>query len=741
MAKKDQDMASTAKKIEGPLVKLNNLVNNLLDRSSSSNTNKRDRELAQLSKDVDDIVFQEIEGLTNFTGDDISTFLVKLFNDQESAAQTKGPIKSIEDIFENESSNIFSFFQDRYKNQNILYEDLSVISSQLFEISEALMATRDAIISADDISNSVSRTLRFKNTTEDDINKQSYIGIIESAEKNFKLLQKLKSHIIPKTLEYGKYYVYTVPYSKLFQRQYEKKVKASAKFGTTLEAVDENFVKEFKSELKIDATVMNKKITEEFNGVFENIEIFNGDDGIPIVEGTELSDLFDTPKFQKQVDRAKKEKKKNPAITADGIVDLNSKEADFSAVKDCYVKLIDPRKIIPIKILEETIGYYYIHETELKTKKSPFSMNIKLAPGSNADAREVENAFLSKITDKIVKSFDKKYLENNVKFKELILNSLIYNDVYNKQLKFQFIPVDYITEFNVNTDENGNGTSIILPSLFYAKLYLALLIFKMITIITKSNDQKIYYIRNSGLDNNVANKIQDVARSIKDKNISFMDLMNYNSMVSKVGAAKDVFMPVGRSGERGIEFDILQGQDVQLNTELMELLRSSFINATGVPSVIMNYVNEADYAKTLVMANAKFLSRVVNYQMDFNPAITEMYKKIILFSTDITPEIVDEFEFALSTPKTLDTTNMADLISNADQVISFMIKTLTGENASPTDDDNMFKDIMYKKFSKELLPMLPWLQADKLMEDGKIELQNLKAKKKAMSGDDSNESY
>ncbi|MGV7535377.1 hypothetical protein PJM52_29525, partial [Mycobacterium kansasii] len=69
-------------------------------------------------------------------------------------------------------------------------------------------------------------------------------------------------------------------------------------------------------------------------------------------------------------------------------------------------------------------------------------MNIKLAPGSNADAREVENAFLSKITDKIVKSFDKKYLENNVKFKELILNSLIYNDVYNKQLKFQFIPVD-----------------------------------------------------------------------------------------------------------------------------------------------------------------------------------------------------------------------------------------------------------------------------------------------------------
>jgi hypothetical protein len=394
------------------------------------------------------------------------------------------------------------------------------------------------------------------------------------------------------------------------------------------------------------------------------------------------------------------------------------------------VKLIDPRKIIPIKILEEVIGYYYIHETDLKITKSPFTTNIKLGPGSNANPKDMETAFLTKITDKIVKGFDRKFLENNIKFKELILNSLIYNDVYKKQLKFQFIPVDYITEFSVNQDEEGNGTSIILPSLFYAKLYLALLIFKMITIISKSNDQKVYYVKQSGLDQNVANKVQDVARSIKDKQINFMDLMNYNSMVSKIGASKDVFMPIGRSGEKGIEFDILGGQDVQLNTELMEMLRTSFINATGVPSVIMNYINEADYAKTLVMANAKFLGRVVNYQMDFNPAITELYKKILNFSTDLKPELVDELEFTLSAPKALNTTNMTDLINNADQVIQFMIKAMTGEQAPQNDDDNMFKDILYKKFSKELLPMLPWNNAEKMYEDSKVDLEKIKANKK-----------
>jgi hypothetical protein len=556
-------------------------------------------------------------------------------------------------------------------------------------------------------------------------------------EKEFKLLTKLKSHIIPNTLQYGRYYVYTVPYSKLFQRQHEKNVKDQMKYRTTLESVDEEFAKNFRTQVGIDSKTQPKEITNSFNGLLENIEIYNDDIGIPIVEGTELSALLDIPKFQKKVASAQKDAdKKSKSMSSDGTLDLNSKDSDFSSIKECYVQLIDPKKIIPIKILDQTIGYYYIHDTELKVKKSPFSMSVKLSPGSTSDVKDVENAFLSKITDKIVKSFDKKFLETNVKFKELILNSLIYNDVYNKQLKFQFIPVDYITEFTVNPDEQGNGTSIILPSLFYAKLYLSLLIFKMITIITKSNDQKIYYIRQSGLDNNVANKIQDVARSIKEKNINFMDLMNYNSMISKVGAAKDVFMPVGRSGERGIEFDVLQGQDVQLNTELMELLRTSFINATGVPSVIMNYINEADYAKTLVMANAKFLGRVVNFQMDFNPAITEMYKKIIKFTTDISEETVEEFEFTLATPKTLDTTNMADLIGNADQVVTSMIKTMTGENSSPNDDDNLVKDILYKKLFKELLPMLPWHTADKLLEETRVELQKIKLEKKVSSTED-----
>jgi hypothetical protein len=613
-----------------------------------------------------------------------------------------------------------------------------MICSQLYELDEAVLSTRDAILTSDDVSQSVSRTLKFKNSGDNDKRKDSYVGLVENMEKKFKLISKLKNHIIHKTLQYGKYYAYTIPYSELFTRYYQSKVKSQLKGGGstyTLESASDDFIKSFRDEAHIVTPIGS--IKQNFNKYIENIEIYNDETAIPVVEGVELAELIDNEAFKKQADinikkAEKNSRNKKQTVFADGIIDPNNKDMDFSAIKGCYVKLIDPRKIIPVQILDQVIGYYYIHDTNIEINKSPFTTTIKINPQNNTG--DVENMFLSKVTEKIVKAFDKKFLENNSKFKELILNALTYNDLYKKQIKFQFIPIDYMTEFTINQDEEGNGTSVLIKSLFYAKLYLALLIFKMMTIISKSNDTKIYYVKQSGLDANVVNKVQEVARTVKDRQINFMDLLNYNSMISKIGANKEIFMPVGRSGEHGIDFDILAGQDVQLNTDLMDMLRTGFISATGVPSVIMNYINEADYAKTLVMANAKFVGRVVNNQLDFNDSITEFYKKIIKFSTDIPVEMISEFEFVLNPPKSLNNMNMSDLVSNADSSITFMIKAKTGENASPSESDNKVKDLVYNQMAREFLPMLPWNTIDQVFDDAMVELQKILANKK-MNGD------
>ena len=583
-------------KIEKPLIKLNALFNDVLDKISFnnySNDTKRQKEIKKLSNQVDDVIFQEIKKLTDFTGDDISTFLVKLFNDYDT--QQFSDIKKIEDIFSSEDNAIFQFFNERYRNQNLLYEDLDLICSHLFELEEAVNATRDAIVTADDVTQSISRNLQFKSANCSEEDRLSYISLIENLETKFKLSSKLKNHIIPKTLQYGKYFVYTVPYAKLFENFYDKKVRELKSISIT-ESIDDDFI----SELKTDSgtKIGSKVLKQEMTNLVKDIEIDNNVVHIPILEGVDVSELITDEKFKKDVEEviknANKSKNKNNSFSTlftDATISTD-KNNNFDNITDCFIKLISPKKIIPVKIMDHVIGYYYIHESS-PISKSPFINTIRINT-VNLNSPELENMFLTKLTEKIVKSFNKKYLEENIKFKELIFNCLSYNELYKKKIKFQFIPVDYITEFTVNENEEGDGTSILIKSLFYAKLYLALLIFKMVSIISKSNDTRINYIKNSGIDTNIINKLQDVARALKERDINFMDLLNYNTMVSKIGHAKSLFVPVGRTGEKGMEFDVLAGQDIQLNTDLMEMLKTSYINGTGVPSVIMNYINEAD---------------------------------------------------------------------------------------------------------------------------------------------------
>ena len=45
-------------------------------------------------------------------------------------------------------------------------------------------------------------------------------------------------------------------------------------------------------------------------------------------------------------------------------------------------------------------------------------------------------------------------------------------------------------------------------SLFYAKLYLSLLIFNMITHLDKSQDTRINYVKQSGIDKDIINKTE-----------------------------------------------------------------------------------------------------------------------------------------------------------------------------------------------------------------------------------------
>jgi hypothetical protein len=290
-----------------------------------------------------------------------------------------------------------------------------------------------------------------------------------------------------------------------------------------------------------------------------------------------------------------------------------------------------------------------------------------------------------------------------------------------------------MTHFKINEDpDNHQGISVLNKSLFYAKLYLSLLLFKIITILTKSNDMRVYYIRNAGINKNMVNRVQEIARAIKDKQISFNDLASIQTIFSKVGNYKEAFIPMGKGGEKSIEAEILSGQSVELNNDLMELLRKGMITNTGVPSAIINAFDEVDFSRTLVMQHTKYMARVISMQTELEVAVTEWYKKLMIMDSNINEQIINSFQFRFTRPRSLNTQNLVDMLGNTETLADFIVKMEV-----PDENDSEIVARYKQKVVKNILlhGVINWKEYDDLFQDAVIELRSEK-KKKAIKGDE-----
>ena len=737
-------------------VKLNSLFQDMY-KKISSNTYGMDKsenldQINNLSDKINKVINDDLEEMKEYGGkNDLTRFLLNTLqnsNKYNSIDTKNGNNDTLENLFLSKDGSIFSTFEERFRNKSVLFNDLDIISEQLVELNEAINTTRDDIVSSDDLGSDISRSLSFSTNGKESDTYDDLIEQVKELENQHGLNYIIREHIVPKTLKYGEYYVYVIPEKSLFEsaqrRKFEKTSGAmmeSSEATTLLESlnINKNEYKDFKSD-------------EIMEYVSENIKINNTDIPLPLLENNSVNmamkDLADFNSINSLLKKGKNKKKNNNDASmnlgfSDGVKSF--KGDDWSNIKGCYIKLLDPKKIIPVKLLNYTIGYYYINDAELDVTNNSHTckngMRFGSFMGSVATKSQSQHSIVTNIANAIVKSFDKKYLEDNQEFKELIINSLLYNDLYKRKLHYQFIPADNVCRFSINEDENGNGQSMIYKSLFYAKLYLSLLVFNMITYLTKSQDTLVTYVKTSGIDKNVINKTMSIARQMKSKQIGIGDLMDYSSIYGKIGTGRDLFIPEGESGERGLSWDVIQGQDVNMQTELMEELKQSYINGTGVPSVIMNYINEADFAKTLVMANAKQLRRVMMFQDSLNEDITEMYQKIMLYSSDIPIDDILDFTFKFQRPKTLPNNNLVDIIGYGDQLLDFIEKTVFGQFAEETPDLNLMKDEFRRSMSRKVLSMLPWEVVDDVLKETKLKINKDKLNKPSSTNEGGEDMY
>lgn len=653
----------------------------------------------------------------------------------------------------------------------LLRRDLQNICTQMPEMRDVIYVIRDAIIECNVATGEVSRTLLFENHQED----EALESQVREIEQRHDLLMAIKNFIVPNGLRIGENYVHIVPYAKLFAELdsiHENKygdgkgfhpttgfresvpTEIASSFCESVSLFSEDNVKllieSASTSVKKDASdiyqinkdsnvkVATEKVNkEEISSLLKNIDVYNGSSVMFSEMGADAFRDFVINEYVSYKSNDNPSEKSNHffeninfgkitnGIFGDVDQDVVGNIGDYSHIKGCYLKYIDGLKMIPIRMDRRIIGYYYVTTTmDLQTNSAQPNGMVDLSfQNYTRDKNLVDN-----LANMIIKSFDKKMLDRNIKLKNEIVEIIMAHKFSEGKLSFVYIPENEIVRFVINEDEEGKGHSVIEPTLFPARMYLMLTMYNMLYTLN-NNTTRVHYLKSSGLNRDYAAQIQRTMRKFQQRRITIDDIYSFSGVLNKVGGMGEMVLPAGRNDYKALETDTIAAVENPINMEFLEQQRRQAISGTGVPHLMMiNAIDEADFAKTLELANARFLSTVSSYKIDFNRGLTKLYRILLKYSTNLEDDIIQSFKFKFNSIKQQDLVITTEMITNFNSLVEMVMSIyykksdMEDENGHPTDKQIFLR----KELAKEYLPQLDFDSLDELIK--RVETQAIDAK-------------
>ena len=729
MAKKDKDESNirfgALKKIAGLL---QNNTDDLYKSTYYSNPDNK-KQLMDIKSSIDASIKNIISTTTNNVGEpNISRFYERIYFNTQNDSRT---VQEFEKIFgDNEFiNNLTSSYLDNVwiKSKD---DEIDELTKYMPKLQEALNTLRDNVLSADSFSKDF---LTLNNELADNSNNNDQFSTnIKELKKTYKL-NKLITEIYDDTSKYGETFIYCVPYDKAIQTLMDRKqnspnIRVASNFSegkilienaidgtsksinTEIYKLSEAEKNDFNINIElsdgvIESLVINEKHVREKLQVASEQSIWeqyiqeaatigqitkttydNTSDGI------ELGKLPTHNKFDKTID----DRLELPDLedtSADGLITRKNQNSKIKKMSGCIVKKLSRERITPIILNDICLGYYYFEFDEdadfIENGNRTMGMvNTITGLRSNGkseafDAMQRREELLRYLSSELASKIDTKFINDNQDLKKEIYYILKYNDQYQNNLSKTNIRVTYIPPEDVhhiyfNLDEKTHrGISDLHLSLLPAKLWVAIYITNCIAVMTRSNDKRVYYVKQS-VESNISKTLLKTINEIKKSNFGIRQVENINNVLNITGRFNDYIIPRSSDGSTPIEFEIMQGQQVEIKTELLSLLEESAINQI-VPLELIQMRQSPDYATQLTMSNTKFLRSVYNKQSDFqdilSPLITKLYD--VEFSSTATIEV------KLPPPLFINVTNTNQLIVNTSDFCNSIVEIMVDPQNEP----------------------------------------------------------
>ena len=468
----------------------------------------------------------------------------------------------------------------------------------------------------------------------------------------------------------------------------------------------------------------DKEMEAYFEYVSNNIRYIEKDIALPVIEESahDLKAVYDTKycdqhSFVQEVDNFFERVMNNPKYyQEDGenvSIDDDNIENNFTNIKGIYLKVLPATKLIPIRVDRNVIGYYYISdltrpEETGQRRNSGLTGYTLRSPSVGFDTFSPDRMFCEKLASKIINNFNLKFMKDNIALHQQIVSILQSHKFNEAMMRFVFIPAEHVIQCAINKDGIGKGHSMLEPGLVTARMYMFLKLYSLLYQINNSM-VRVYNVRMSGLDKDYKKIVNETIRKFAARRVTVNDIFNYRSSMTKVSGFSEMIMPMGAGDQAPVTFETIPAAEAPINNELLEQLKNESINATPVPSLMVQTGGESqiEFAKETELANTRFNTMISSFKIDFNVNITKLYRRVLRWETDIDPEIIKDLKYVLRMPtaKTLNVT--VDMINNFNSLVEvalpiFLKDEEVQKDDKPTETARQFKKLLLHEYIPQI---------------------------------------
>ena len=703
----------------------------------------------QIDDNVDDIISR----INNRSTSDISNLYLRL--QRKNGTIYDDINKSIEEIFS--SNDLLNVIDTEQMSKSIRAEDYQydLICKYMPKLNQALEVMKDNVLSSD------SFTKDFISITSNRSSKdfiQQFNNRAEVIKEKYKF-EELCDEIYDDCSRYGEYFLYHVPYNVAFERLLKRKSQMVGGIGFPDQGSRRSYYESGEA-ITESVTKIVKEVKEDFNPVFkdaisDDAEIrinFNMDNMLyPVVEYMEqreealknhnsLTETFylqeDGAKRMVTSDDASRNLGSTPGfdtlIAPDGFIDKNGKnnKNKVREIDGSIIHKIDRSEIFPVYIGDDfCIGYLHFdvrndYVDRLVVAGQTYN-SLTNYTTLQADEYDKQNDMLvSQIAVRMSRVIDAKFINANVDLKNEIYAILRYNDHFCATQGISTINVSFIPKEDIHhiyfklNKKNHRGISDLSRAITPAMLYCLLYLSDIIGRIGRGQDKRIYYVRQN-VETNVAKTLLNVINQIKKGNMGMRQLENMNSIFNIIGKFNDHVIPMSQSGDAPIQFEVMQGQQIDTPTDMLDRLEDMAIGTTDVPLEFIQTVNQVDYATRFTMSNSKFLRKVFKRQNIVQKHFTNVFRKLYNFEyreNEMTIKVL------LPAPAYLTLTNTQQLIENNRSYVQSIADIVM--NTNDDEEKAEFTNLMIRR---QLGTYIDFEMVDSLVEEAKhiVEVKKL----------------